>query len=39
MTICKKIMEKHKGDIAYMPTNEAGSCFKLAFPENSMKRA
>lgn len=39
MSICKKIMEKHKGDIVYMPTDEAGSCFKLAFPKSSIRRA
>jgi len=39
MTICKKIMEKHKGDIVYLPTDEAGSCFKLAFPQTPIKRA
>lgn len=38
MSICKKIMEKHKGDIVYLSTNETGTCFKLAFPKNSMKR-
>ena len=39
MSSCKKIMKKHRGDIVYLPTNETGACFKLAFPENSVKRA
>jgi len=35
MSISKKIMEKHGGDIIYVPTDEAGACFKLAFPKQN----
>lgn len=32
MSICKKVMKKHGGDIRLESTNEKGSCFKLTFP-------
>ena len=33
MSICKKTMKKHKGDISYVLTDEGGACFRLEFPK------
>ncbi len=33
MTICKRIMKKHNGDINYFHNDKTGSCFELIIPK------
>ncbi len=33
MSICKKVMQKHHGDITLVKTSNCGSLFKLSFPK------
>lgn len=32
MTICKKIMQNHQGDIMYLSNDKLGTCIKIVFP-------
>lgn len=35
MSICRRIMEKHKGSISLQSTSEEGSVFRLTFPKSA----